>query len=609
VLGVWACAAADLEVPNRYWKAVDTAWRRGQQREGGWSYFVAGTPTKEASFLQATPAMTSAGVATLLIVRDFLALEAQEGDLKDPALDAAVNWMIAEQGQRMLRDTGQVKSPLYTLYNVERVGIAGGYRRVNGFDWYAHGARYLLGAQKPDGNWTGTPIGSDVADTAFGILFLSAGRTPVAASKLRYSEEDKSGKRAPGHWNRFPRDLANVTDWLARVGERKLTWQQVGIEDPVTEWLDAPILYLAGDRRLTFADAEVAKLKEYVDRSGLIVGVADGGARPFVDAFRQLGTRMYPTYEFRQLTDDHPLLAAQQFPAANWRRKAIVESMGNGVRELLVLIPSADLGRVWGMRLRGQRPEAYELFANLHQYAAGSLTPRRRWAPQVDQPAGIAARTIKLARIEYSGNWNAEPLAWQSFGRWLQARDGVAVDAQPVKLGEGKLAGYDVAHLSGTVAFRFADAQRDELKAFLARGGRLLVDAAGGSATFADAFVEQMTPLVDDPASLHKPLAMSHPLFKTWGGDRRSECGDGEDEDREEGSVGACVHRAVVGLRRKLRTTARAESRVRPSKSRTPTPARPAMRSKRLSRTCPDGLPPAAGKSISVMPVSPLPTT
>jgi hypothetical protein len=55
-----------------------------------------------------------------------------------------------------------------------------------------------------------------------------------------------------------------------------------------------------------------------------------------------------------------------------------------------------------------------------------------------------------------------------------------------VKLGDGKLTGYKLAHLTGTTKFNLRDEQRKELKDFVDHGGTLVVDAAGGAGDFAN---------------------------------------------------------------------------------------------------------------------------
>jgi hypothetical protein len=80
-----------------------------------------------------------------------------------------------------------------------------------------------------------------------------------------------------------------------------------------------------------------------------------------------------------------------------------------------------------------------------------------------------------------------------------------------VKLGEGKLAGYKLAHLTGTGAFTWSAAEVDEVRAFLDKGGTLLVDAAGGSDEFAKAAERELARLV--PGVGLEAIAPEDPLL------------------------------------------------------------------------------------------------
>ena len=45
--------------------------------------------------------------------------------------------------------------------------------------------------------------------------------------------------------------------------------------------------------------------------------------------------------------------------------------MSNGVRELMILIPQADLSRAWQARSEKLRQDAYQLGTDIYLYAAG----------------------------------------------------------------------------------------------------------------------------------------------------------------------------------------------------------------------------------------------
>ncbi len=77
----------------------------------------------------------------------------------------------------------------YYLYGLERAAVFGGRVLLGKHDWYLTGARYLVGAQHPDGRWHTGTLGtkeyeaSDVLDTAWAILFLKKATRPLEPVK------------------------------------------------------------------------------------------------------------------------------------------------------------------------------------------------------------------------------------------------------------------------------------------------------------------------------------------------------------------------------------------------------------------------------------------
>jgi hypothetical protein len=73
----------------------------------------------------------------------------------------------------------------YYLYGLERAAVLGGRDLLGTKDWYLEGARYLVGAQRPDGRWSTGALGfaefeaSDALDTAWAILFLARATRPA----------------------------------------------------------------------------------------------------------------------------------------------------------------------------------------------------------------------------------------------------------------------------------------------------------------------------------------------------------------------------------------------------------------------------------------------
>jgi hypothetical protein len=494
VLGLWACANMGAEVRPQFWGAVEESWRRNQNASGGWNYSQLMDPK-----LPDTPAMTAAGIATLFITLDTLHSDVGgecRGNISHKPIDAGVKW-ISDHFDRVFDPTDLNTWPYYTLYGIERIGLASGYRFLGTHDWFKFGVERLLATQHPDGSWADNPI-----DTCFALLFLARGRNPLVMSKLQYSIPDAAGKSAKeANWDQRPRDCANFCRWLGHEMERELNWQIVNLSGPVEDLHDAPILLIEGNQPLKFSAEEEEKLRQFAQQGGIIVGQADCGSVPFANEFKKLGTRLFPAYEFRELPANH-LIYTNLFDRKRWKSPMSVQGLSNGARELMLLAPSGDPSRFWQTAMYNGHEPAFELMANLFLYATERKDPRHRgdsWIVEARPDVKLTAH-IKLARLEYGGNWDPEPAGWKRLAAVLHNEDAIELTVERIKLGEGKLAssGCKVAHITGTAAFTLSAGQRDELKGFLESGGTTLIaDAAGGdsaAATSLETEIAALTP-------------------------------------------------------------------------------------------------------------------
>ena len=551
VLGLWACARAGYEVPGQFWKMSEQGWLDCQCQDGGWQY----ESTRQE---KSRDTMTVAGIASLFIAQDYLRANDGikcTGNISNPNIEAGLK-RISENFNPAWQDG-------YLLYGIERVGVASGYKYFGKHDWYAAGAETLVKTQAADGSWNSH---GTIPGTAFGIFFLTRGRAPVVMNKLQYefnaptdSKKKRSDKDKVANWNQRPRDAANVVRWIGAHMERDLNWQIVNLKVGAADLLDAPILYIAGNQQLDLSKDDKAKLKSYVEQGGLILGQADCGKADFAKSFRQLGTELFPAYDFRELPPVHPVFN-EQFSAAKWKTKIQVEGLSNGARELMLLIPKDDVSRSWQTQSSATKDHHFALASNIFLYAVDRSNLRFKGETYVlkPDPSIKPTRTIKLARIRYGGNWDPEPGGWRRLAAYLLNQHKLGLQVDVAKLGEdgpsetaasaapakaaGKsprpaaaaaprasasksaaapatqqvisLKGYDVAHLTGTTAFKLDDAARGEIRGFIESGGTLLVDATGGSTAFAEAAEAELAAIFESDASqLAAPLKPAHAVY------------------------------------------------------------------------------------------------
>ena len=513
VLGVWACERAGAEISEGYWKSVEEAWIRDQDVSGAWA------PGRHASGKGGlNVAMTAAGLTAMYMTQDHLhaAIAVQSrGNISDPHIDLGLGW-LTRHFDRVLTEKSQRYSPFSTLFDVERVGMASGLKYFGSVDWYQIGADYLLQTQSSDGSW-----GGSLPATCYAILFLSHGQAPMVFNKLEYEVDGKAG-----NWNQRPRDVANTVDWIAREIEGVLNWQIVDLKTPLLELHDAPILYVAGNQSLKFTPEEEEKLRQFCEEGGIILANADDSAVDFANSFRALGTKLFPEYEFRELPAEHPIYTNEQWKRSQWKSPPTVLSLGNGVREMMILLPTSDPGRSWQLNETVGHEEPFQFADNLFLYATGKENLQEKGKTYVVYPDENIhpRRNITIARLQYDGNWDPEPAGWQRLAAILHNSFDVNLTVVHIKLGAGLLSDagnreVKLAHLTGTTRVKLDANQQDEMRKFVEAGGTLIVDAAGGSPEFATSIEGQLAGMFGPAAAveLKRPLPSSDAVYNLPG--------------------------------------------------------------------------------------------
>ncbi|MEO6434784.1 MAG: DUF4159 domain-containing protein [Tepidisphaeraceae bacterium] len=510
VLGMWAAAQMGENIKLNYWRLVENAWTGIQKPDGGWKYL-------EIPQFPSTPGITAVGVATLFITQDYLHADKGAncvGNVASPAIERGLQWIIDHFDRVATDERYDYDLPFPTLYSIERIGAASGLKHFGAIDWYEKGADWLVRSQQDDGSWSADErdIIPQISDTSFAVLFLSRGRSPLVMSKLQYTNGDGT---EPGAWNQRPRDVANITRFAAQAAERELNWQIVNINGPIDDFFDAPILYVSGKNVWQPTSGQIAKLRNYLEDGGMLLANADCGGAGFAKGVQELGKSMFPGYTFRELPDDHPVYTEQQFPRQRWKVKHSVLGLSNGVRELIVLIPSGDAGRAWQLNSPRGREESWQLGADLFQYAVDKRNLRLRGQSyRVARDESVhAEKVIKVARIQYAGNWDPEPGGWRRLANVMPNKAQIGIAVRPIALGAGALStdAFSIAHLTGTEEVMLPEADIKELKSFIEAGGTLVIDSAGGSSAFATSAELLLTTLFPDQKP--KRLAVSHPLY------------------------------------------------------------------------------------------------
>ncbi len=472
-LGVWAAEDAGVTASAQYWGAVRKHWLQSQRPNGQWGYQG---PTSEGRL-----SMTVAGLTMMFVAEDHLGVGSAVEEAGHPAYSAAVARGLAWLGT----DDNAVSlaadyMPTYTLYGLERAGLASGIKTFGKHDWYRELAAKQVLAQTDDGSWA-----RNVVDTAFSLLFLSRGRHPILFDKLQYD----------GAWANRPRDVANLTQYASKELERPFNWQVVPLSAGWTNWMDAPVLFMPSHVPPPLTDADVDQLRLYAENGGLLFTAADLASPTFNKYVAELAGKLFPRYPLRDLPPDHPIYRSL-FPLAtkSGTPPPRLQGVSNGSRLLLVHSP-LDVGRAWQLHGSAGRPGPFQLGLNVFIYAAGKSEFRNRLRTSyIPEPTVKPLATTAIARVRYDGDWDPEPAAAGRFARAFLNDTSIAVTVADMDVANLDARSTPVALLTGTGDVRMTPPQLQVLHKFVTDGGILVTDACGGSPDARKALLERILP-------------------------------------------------------------------------------------------------------------------
>jgi hypothetical protein len=332
-------------------------------------------------------------------------------------------------------------------------------------------------------------------------------------------------------WNLCPDDLAQLMRKAGRWFGLNYGTQPVSLNAFDPDPAATPVLFLSGVRTLRLADDQAAVLRTFVSRGGMVVFDSIAGSPYFLAAARAAAARIVPDEPLRVLPLDHPVYhmlydaTTVAFPKNNSATKPELEGIYVGSR-VACLISRYGLGCGWDdhdVPLLEQAvfydvDSATRLGVNLVAYAVGYAEAGRQEArPELfgalDEPR--PTDELVFAQIRHEGAWNVHPGAAASLLRRARRETSLGVSLKRISVDPATddLGALPFLYLEGLDEFRWNDAALRALRAFLDRGGTLVVNNGLGLATFDQAFRRELRRLLPDRELAAVPRG--HALFDT----------------------------------------------------------------------------------------------
>ena len=348
------------------------------------------------------------------------------------------------------------------------------------------------------------------------------------AASFTYQNGDKTDI---ADWNLCPADVQQVLEKAKNVLGVAYGREEVNLATFDYDPSKLPVLFISGVRTINFSDDQVTALRGYVQRGGMVVFDSVAGSPYFTDAARAFARRAFPEEPLRVVPADHPIyhmsfdVDTVNYPKNSPGDRPLLEAVYVGCR-CGVLISPYGLGTGWDDHAVVSPPQAVfydvpsasKLGVNIVAYAVGyghvgeeEAKPELFGTLDEKRPAN----EFVFAQIRHEGHWDCHPGAAAALLARLVVDTSVSASRKRVAVtpGTDDLAPYNILFLSGMDDFHFSPEAQNALRAFLARGGTLIIDDALGMATFDGAVRRELAGLI--PGGQLRPIPLDSPLYSS----------------------------------------------------------------------------------------------
>jgi len=331
-------------------------------------------------------------------------------------------------------------------------------------------------------------------------------------------------------WASRPNDLNNLLKDMKGKINVNFASEAKSLADISTDPDKNPIIYRSGHFHFSFTPAERKRLREYLLAGGTIIFNTGMGSKPFFDSAKAEMAEIFPEVKLQRLTSDHPLFHSYYDIGQAQYRKG-VRAAGYTANEPLFYGVTIDCRTVailsrWCMAigwdaldddtLQGySADDAQKLGINILAYA----TSQRAWAKTVahamnfTNPDSVKAGKVFVAQVIYDGEWKTRHAGISVLLQQFNRRTDIPVKFghQELKLSDPKIFDAPILYITGHETFRLSNAEAQNLREYLNKGGFLMAEACCGRRAFNAAFVREMKKVF--PNRSLRPLPAGSPLF------------------------------------------------------------------------------------------------
>ena len=347
-------------------------------------------------------------------------------------------------------------------------------------------------------------------------------------------EVERGGQTVRYHdWNKDPGDIK----MLLKVANSTLGLRYTDKQGPLNAFepdpAQYPVFYYTGSDDFTLSDAEVARLREFLQRGGTVWGDTCFGDPDFFKTFMREFSRVLPGRQWRMLSTDHPVFHCFYDTSEVGYTREIPELEGDKGRPVFVglemgertavFLSRYDLSCGWDGHVRNGaysvKPEdARRLGVNLIVYALAvhGLAEFQSSAKVYYEEQERARGDFVFAQAKVSDNWDVQPNAIANLLKAVAVSTSAEVKFQrrTVDLVSEELQEYPFLYVTGRYDFTLTEGEIQALRRYLNSGGFLLAGPSCGIREFDAAFRREIARVLPDHRLERLPA--EHPAYNIF---------------------------------------------------------------------------------------------